>query len=414
MRAFAKLDRPLLLVTLALAAYGVLILYSAGQTDVPTSVAHVWQRQLVWFGIGIVGAALASRFSPRVLEWFAPALYGAGLTILVITLFIGTGGGTAASSKSWIAIAGVRLGQPAEFAKLTTVLMLARYLAGQRAPAATMRELIPPCLIAAAPAALVMLQPDLGSAVVFAGILFAMLFWAGVRIPLLVLLASPILSLVLAFSSWSWGGWILILCVLLVLWRPYVWEGLAVLGANLAMGIVALPLWQRLATYQQLRLVSFLNPELDPRATGWHIIQSKIAIGSGGWLGKGFTMGSQKRLAFLPAQHTDFIFSVVGEELGFIGVVVALVLFFLLLGTLIRIARRVPDPFGSLVAFGVVGVFFTHIFENVGMTANVMPITGIPLPFFSYGGSFLLTCCLMVVLCLRLAQEGKELGYREL
>ena len=176
----------------------------------------------------------------------------------------------------------------------------------------------------------------------------------------------------------------------------------------------ALPLWQRLATYQQLRLVSFLNPELDPRATGWHIIQSKIAIGSGGWLGKGFTMGSQKRLAFLPAQHTDFIFSVVGEELGFIGVVVALVLFFLLLGTLIRIARRVPDPFGSLVAFGVAGVFFTHIFENVGMTANVMPITGIPLPFFSYGGSFLLTCCLMVGLCLRLAQEGKELGYREL
>jgi rod shape determining protein RodA len=234
-----------------------------------------------------------------------------------------------------------------------------------------------------------------------------------VRLRLLVLLASPIASMLLAFSNWTWGGWILLLCVLLVVWRPFVWEGLAVLGANLATGIIARPLWQGLATYQQHRLISFLNPEVDPRATGWHIIQSKIAIGSGGLLGKGFTMGSQKRLAFLPAQHTDFIFSVVGEELGFAGVLVALLLFLLLLITLIRIARRSPDPFSSLVAFGVAGVFFTHIFENVGMTANVMPITGIPLPFFSYGGSFLLVCFLAVGLVARIGKEGRDIAHRE-
>jgi len=292
--------------------------------------------------------------------------------------------------------------------------MLARFLAGQRSTPTTLRELVVPVLIAAIPAGLVMLQPDLGSALVFAGILFAMLFWAGVPVRLLVLLASPVLSLFLAFSTWSWGVWIFLLGGLLILWRPYVWEGLAVLGANVATGIIALPLWQRLATYQQHRLVSFLNPDVDPRATGWHIIQSKIAIGSGGFLGKGFTLGSQKRLAFLPAQHTDFIFAVVGEELGFVGIVVALALFLLLLGVLIRVARRCPDPFGSLVAFGIVGVFFTHIFENIGMTANVMPITGIPLPFFSYGGSFLVTCMVSIGLCLRLAREGTELGYREL
>jgi rod shape determining protein RodA len=264
------------------------------------------------------------------------------------------------------------------------------------------------------PAALVAIQPDLGSALVFAGVLFAMLFWAGVRLSLLVLLGSPIASLVLAFSPWSWGAWIVLLGALLILWRPFVWEGLAVLGANLAMGVVALPLWRKLAVYQQHRFLSFLNPELDPRATGWHIIQSKIAIGSGGWFGKGFTLGSQKRLAFLPAQHTDFIFSVVGEELGFVGVMVALALFFALLAILIRVARKSPDPFGSLVAFGIAGLFFTHIFENVGMTANMMPITGIPLPFFSYGGSFLLACYVAIGLALRVAQEGKELGYHEL
>jgi rod shape determining protein RodA len=411
---FGRFDRQLTLVTLVLTLYGILILYSAGQTDVPTSVEHIWRRQLIWLGLGVMAAVLIMRLSPRLLEWAAPACYTAGIVALLVTLAIGTGGGTATSSRSWITIGGARLGQPSEFVKLAVVLMLARYLASRRATPRTLRELVIPCLIAAVPAALVAIQPDLGSALVFAGVLFAMLFWAGVRLSLLVLLGSPIASLVLAFSPWTWGVWIVLLGALLIIWRPFVWEGLAVLGANLVMGVIALPLWGKLAVYQQHRFLSFLNPELDPRATGWHIIQSKIAIGSGGWFGKGFTLGSQKRLAFLPAQHTDFIFSVVGEELGFVGVMVALALFFVLLAVLIRVARKSPDPFGSLVAFGIAGLFFTHIFENIGMTANVMPITGIPLPFFSYGGSFLLACYVSVGLALRVAQEGKELGYHEL
>jgi rod shape determining protein RodA len=344
----------------------------------------------------------------------APALYAAGIVVLVLLLFVGSGGGTATGTRSWISIGGVRLGQPAEFVKLATILMLARYLSGRRGPATTLRELLVPVLIAAVPAALVALQPDLGSAIVFAGILFTMLWWAGVRVPLLVMLASPVISLILAFSTWSWGLWIALFSALLLLWRPFVWEALAALGANLAMGVVALPLWERLAAYQQNRLVSFLNPEADPRATGWHIIQAKIAIGSGGWFGKGLTLGSQKRLAFVPELHTDFIFAVVGEELGLVGIVVALALFGYLLATLVRIAGRSPDAFSSVVAFGVAGLFFTHIFENVGMTANVMPITGIPLPFYSYGGSFLLTCFLALGVSMRLAKEARERGYREL
>lgn len=411
---FAKLDRPLLSVWLAIVTYGLLVLYSAGQTDVATSVSTVWQRQVMWLVAGIVVGAVAMRVSPRVLEWMAPAAYVAGLALLALTLVFGSGGGTAASSKSWLSVAGYRIGQPAELAKLTTVLMLARVLGGQRMAPTTLRELVVPCLIAVVPAGFVMLQPDLGSALVFAGVLFVMLFWAGTPFRLLVMLASPIVSLVLAFSVWSWGAWFILVCALLLVWRPFVWEGLAVLAANLATGIIALPLWESLKTYQQNRLVSFLNPEADPRATGWHIIQSKIAIGSGGLLGKGFTLGSQKRLALLPEPATDFIFSVVGEELGFVGVAIALALFLTLLAILIRIARRSPDAFGSLIAFGVLGLLFTHIFESVGMTANVMPITGIPLPFFSYGGSFSLTCFLAVGLCLRLAREGRELGYREL
>jgi rod shape determining protein RodA len=409
-----RLDAPLAAVVAVLTIYGVLVLYSAGETDVPTAAAHLWSRQLIWLAISLVGAALVMRVSPRLVEWAAPACYAAGIVVLLVTLVIGTGGGTAASSRSWITIGGVRLGQPSELVKVAVILMLARYLASRRGAPNSMRELVVPVLIAAVPAGLVFLQPDLGSAIVFAGILFAMLYWAGVRLPLLVLLASPIVSLFSPVYWWTWGGWTLLLCILLLVWRPYVWEGLAVLGANLVTAILARPVWLRLAPYQQHRFVSFLNPEADPRATGWHIIQSKIAIGSGGWFGKGFTLGSQKRLAFLPAQPTDFIFSVVGEELGFIGVVVALWLFFALLAILIRAARRSPDPFGGLVAFGAAGLFFTHIFENIGMTANVMPITGIPLPFFSYGGSFLLACFLAVGLAMRVAREGRELGYHGL
>lgn len=413
MNLAGKLDRPLAGVVLALTVYGVLTVYSAGRTDVPGPSANLWERQLLWLALGVIGAVSVMRLSPRLLEWAAPACYGIGLAILLVTLAVGTGGGTAASTRSWISLGGVRLGQPSEFVKLAVVLMLARHLASRRDPPRTLRELAVPCLIAVAPAALVALQPDLGSALVFGGVLFAMLYWAGVRLPLLILLATPLASLFLAVQWWSWGGWMLLLCILLLAWRPFVWEALAVLVANVGTGIIALPLWKHLATYQQHRFLSFLNPDLDPRAAGWHIIQSKIAIGSGGLFGKGFTMGSQKRLAFLPAQPTDFIFSVVGEELGFVGVVVALALFCTLLLILVRVARKSPDPFGSLVAFGIAGLFFTHIFENVGMTANVMPITGIPLPFFSYGGSFLLACCLAIGLALRVAQEGNELGYHE-
>jgi rod shape determining protein RodA len=407
------LDKPLLATAFVIAIFGIATLYSAGQTDVPTPVGRVWQRQLVWVGIALVAAGVVTRISPRLLEWAAPYVYGACIVLLLLTLVAGTGGGTAASSKSWLAIGGHRIGQPSELAKLGVILMLARWLAERRQPAATLRELITPGVIAGVPFGLVLLQPDLGSALVFVAILFAMLFWAGTRLSLLLMLASPAIAFVLAFSTLAWSAWILLIFGLLVWWRPYVWEGLAVMLANIIMGVVAMPAWRALAPYQQNRVLAFLNPEVDPRAAGWHVIQSKIAIGSGGLLGKGFGEGTQKRLAFLPAQHTDFVFSVVGEELGFLGVTVAVALFVTLLLVLLRVARRAMDPFSSLIAFGVLALFFTHIVESVGMTVNLLPITGIPLPFYSYGGSFALTCWLAIGLSLRVAWQSRQSGYSE-
>ncbi|HEY2824409.1 MAG TPA: rod shape-determining protein RodA [Gemmatimonadales bacterium] len=410
--ATRPLDKPLLGLTILLMGYGVATLYSAGQTDVLTAVQHLWVRQLIWLGIGAVAGFLVYRVSPTILEWSTPYVYGLAVILLLVTLAIGSGAGTAASSKSWITIGGVRLGQPAELAKIATILMLARHLALRRDAPTTLWELAPAGGIVALPVLLVAAQPDLGSAIVFIGILFAMLFWSGVRPVLLLLLGSPLVGLLLGFNQWVYGAW-WALCVVLALKSLFRLEAVAVILINSAFGLIALPLWKRLATYQQNRLLSFLNPDVDPRATGWHIIQSKVAIGSGGLFGKGFTLGTQKRLAFLPAQHTDFIFSVVGEELGFVGVLVALILFVALVMTLVRVSRRATDSFSSLVAFGIASMMFIHVLENIGMTAGLMPITGIPLPFFSYGGSFLLTCCMGVGLALRVARDSRLTSYGE-
>ncbi len=405
------IDRSTLGVAGLLVALGLLTLFSAGETEVPSSAAGIWRRQLVWLALGIVAATIAFRVSPRMLEWVTPLVYAVAIALLGLTLLVGTGGGTAAGAKSWLAIGGIRLGQPVELAKIGAILMLARHFGAAREPPVTLTAMLPAVAIVALPFVLVGLQPDLGSALVFVGILFAMLFWIGVRPSLLLLLASPLISLLLAFSTESWGVWIVFLTIVLLVVRPYVLEGLLVWLGNVTMGVMALELWKNLAPYQQNRLLSFLNPELDPRATGWHIIQSKVAIGSGGILGKGFTAGTQKRLAFLPEQHTDFIFSVLGEEFGFVGVIAVLVLFAVLLFVLIRVARNAVDGYSSLVVAGIAGMLITHILVNVGMTIGLMPIVGIPLPFFSYGGSFLLTCCVALGLVLRIAWDSRLSGY---
>ncbi len=408
------LDKPVVVAVTLLLIAGVAVLYSAGQTDVTSVAARLWERQLIFLGVGLLGAVLIFRVSSRFLEWATPLLYWTIIALLILTLIVGTGAGTAAGVKSWISVAGVRIGQPSEIAKITTILMLARHLAAKREPPDTLRGLMPACLIVGIPFVLVALQPDLGSAIVFLGILFAMLYWGGVNPWLLLILASPLFSLLLAFSTVSWGIWIVVLTALLIWLRPYALEGIATWLANVGMGVVALSLWNQLAPYQQNRLLSFLNPEIDPRATGWHIIQSKVAIGSGGLFGKGFTAGTQKRLAFIPEQATDFIYSVLGEEMGFVGVLLTLLVFAWLVSALVRIALRAPGPYAGMVVFGIAGMFFIHILENIGMTIGLMPITGIPLPFFSYGGSFLLTCCFALGIALRVAWDSHLAGYADL
>jgi rod shape determining protein RodA len=403
----AVADLPLILLAFALSGFGVAMVYSAGQTDVQTVVAHLYRSQIGWVALAAASAYVVSRASVRLVEWATLPGYILTLVLLFLTLLLGSGAGTAASTKSWLTIGGHRIGQPSELAKITVVLMLARVLAARKEPPKSLLDLWKPALVVGGPWLLIMAQPDLGTGIVFIGIFFAMLFWSGVSWRLLLLVASPAVSLVLAFSTSLWAAWFCLLFALVWTYKPYLMEGVLIVSLNVIMGVVAPILWERLAPYQQKRLLVFLDPQSDARASGYHVIQSKVAIGSGGWFGKGFTEGTQKRLAFLPEQHTDFIFAVVGEELGFLGVSLALTLFLFLFLRTVRVASRANDSFSSLVAFGLAASWFVHVGENVGMTLNLMPITGIPLPFFSYGGSFMLACWLAIGILVRISSEGR-------
>jgi rod shape determining protein RodA len=393
-----------------LSVFGIAMVYSAGQVENTTKFATLWEKQIAWMMLGMVIAFVISRVTPQFIEWLSVPVYGLSLLLLLaLVLGLGSGAGTAEGTTSWLTIAGKRVGQPSELAKIAVVLMLAKVLASRREAPKSLFEMWKPMAVVGAAWVLIIAQKDLGTSLVLIGIFFAMLYWAGVSWTLLLLLASPAISLILAFSTGVWGAWFLLLLAI-VIWsqkRPYAIESMIIIFANVAMGVVAPMLWNKMNEYQQNRLLTFINPGANTLEAGYQVFQSQIAIGSGGWVGKGFGDGTQKRLLFLPEQHTDFIFPVIGEELGFIGVAIALGLLCILLLRSVRIAMRAVDPFAGLVAFGLAAAWCVHVMINVGMTVGLMPITGIPLPFFSYGGSFMLACWISIGILVRISATGR-------
>ena len=409
------LDSGLILALLALSAFGVAMIYSTGQLNVPSPVVEgVWIRQLVWFAFGLTAFTVISRISSNWIEWASVPAYVLAVVLLAVTLVVGTGRGTAAGVTSFLQFGGFQF-QPAEVAKIATILALARLMASRlEAPGHGSRrswqltDVIGPCALVGLPLVLVLLQPDLGTAMAFVGILMAVLFWSGIPLTYLFLLVSPAIALVVSFNTWLFSAYMVALIGILYLRRSrlYTFEYVAVLVFNLAVGTVARLLWDSLAPYQQNRVLVFLDPGLDPQQAGYHLVQSKVAIGSGGLTGKGFTLGTQKRFNFLPEQHTDFIFAVIGEEFGFVGTLLVLSGFAFVLFRLIRMATGTSSHFASFVLFGIFGAWITHVFVNTGMTVGLVPVTGIPLPFISYGGSFLLMCWVAAALAVRVARRN--------
>ena len=335
------------LFAIAVCGLGIVTVYSATHAPGTEGPSPLAIRQALWFTGGCVGMLLVLAFDYRRLDRYAYVVYGAVIVALVLVPLVGR---VAGGSRRWIALGPVSI-QPSEFMKPALVIALAHYFARTAAVRLGLREMILPAMLTIPPAILILVQPDLGSAAMLFFVLFSMLVFGGIRLRAFAGIAVTVLSFLPA--GWPW-------------------------------------FWHHLKTYQQQRILTFIDPELDPRGAGYHIIQSKIAVGSGMLWGRGFLRGTQNHLNFLPEQHTDFIFSVFSEEFGFVGAAALMALYLGLLLRGLSIAARARDRFGVLLVLGVMSIVFWQVVVNVGMVTGLLPVVGIPLPFFSYGGSSLL------------------------
>jgi rod shape determining protein RodA len=387
------LDRPLFFITVFLAMTGVVMIYSATHNASGIGTSQ-YMMQSIWFGTGLIVMYLTYLLPLRFLQAVTVPLF-----ILVIILLIAVlATGTIKGSSRWIRFGAIGI-QPSELAKIAVILILAQYLEPPRRNIRRPLVLFTACILVGLPVVLILKQPDLGTSLVFGAILCGMLLWAGLSIFELVLFISPVIGILIAvISGFNWIVWAIFMLTLIGIMyikRPPISLIVALIVIQIGVGLTAEPLWDSLHDYQRQRVETFLKPQEDALGAGYQIIQSQIAIGSGGMFGRGLLQGSQTQLAFLPEQQTDFIFSVIGEELGFVGSVSVLILFYVLIIRGIKIAVNVKGSFQSLIAAGCVSVFSFHVIMNVGMTIGLLPVAGVPLPFLSYGGSFLMTSMIL-------------------
>ena len=380
-----EVDWLLVLLTVAMTIIGGIAIRSA---VLHTDLATYWWQHLVTGGVGLLMALGIARWRYENLIQWRWIIYGITNLVLLIIVFVGT---TANGAQSWVGIDGFFI-QPSEFAKIGVIIMLAAVL--HERGASTIPMVIKAIAITALPWILIMLQPDLGTSLVFGAITLGMLYWANANPGWLLLLVSPLVSAIL-FGLFlpAWLAWVGL--VIVIAWRtlPWNWSGtFSFATVNLVAGGLGNFAWEHvLKAYQRDRLTLFLDPDKDPLGGGYHLIQSRIAIGAGELLGRGLNKGTQTQLSFIPEQHTDFIFSAIGEEMGFVGCMVVLLLFWLICLRLVIIAQNAKDNFGSLLAIGVLSMIVFQVVINISMTIGLAPVTGIPLPWLSYGRSALLT-----------------------
>lgn len=362
-RWLRRMDFTLILAAAAIVLTSLVIIGSATHINAPTG-QRFWfvQRQGIFAVLNIALAVFLMNFDYKILQRYGMKLYGLNLVLLLAVMLVGH---SALGAQRWIQLGPVSI-QPSEFSKLIMIISLAALLEDRVGKLNTLHDLLPIGLFVGVPFLLVLKQPDLGTSLVFIAIFLGMVFASGIRLKLL--------------------------------------------GGIFAAGLICSPiLWHFLKDYQKMRILVFLDPNVDPLGSGYHIIQSEIAVGSGQIFGKGLFEGTQSQLDFLPENHTDFIFAVVGEELGFIGVVFLLLLYFLLLWRGIRIAQDASDTFGMLLAVGITSMLAFHVLVNIGMTMGIMPVTGIPLPLMSYGISSLTTNIMAIAVLLNIYMKKQRL-----
>jgi len=413
---FYRVDYVLVFAVILLVLIGVLMIYSAGFDPVEKVNKGLFKKQLLWFVFGFVLMIALTFMNYKILSEYSIHIY---IVFFIVLLFTTIFGSPIRNTRAWLNL-GIFSVQPSEFMKLGLVILMAKYLEFRERDIRNFKELLVPTLIAFIPMVVILKQPDFGTAMMFIPILFTMLFVGGADVShLLSIIAIAVIALVvpmvLTYREWVGregsnfileffkdtnllfivSGILLVITltafILHFFFVKKYYRKIYIPGAVLSFGLFFSVVIQHfLKDYQKKRILVFLNPDLDPHGSGYNIIQSKIAVGSGGFFGKGLLNGSQAQLGFLPEKTSDFIFSVVAEEWGFVGSLIIIGLLSVIVFRGIQIAIESKDKFGSLLASGISAIFFYHIFINIGMAVGIMPVTGLPLCFISYGGSNLI------------------------
>tara|TARA_B100000965_G_C19584404_1_gene755054 strand:- start:1053 stop:2270 length:1218 start_codon:yes stop_codon:yes gene_type:complete len=369
--------------------FSLLSLYSI--SDNPLSLKSAFFRQCIFIAFSFLIFLIVKNIKIKTIHDNSTLIFIIAIIFCIIPFFLPR----VEYTYRWIDF-GLFYIQPSEYLKCATVIVIAKYLSNHPIEVKKPSIILAPGLLTLLSAFIVLNQPDLGTAVIICAPLIPMLLWAGVSSFIIFLIIAPIITILAASNIVFFTAWALIMFAIFLTFQAKIITKSLLYFANIFTGLLTPFLWNNLAEYQKQRILTFLNPDLDPMGSAYHIIQSITAIGSGGFFGKGWGEGSQTQLKFLPVQESDFILSVIAEELGFLGIFFVMTLCFLLIKTLLDIAFRSSDYFASLVIIGLASILLSHIFINSAMTIGLMPVKGLPIPFISAGGSFLLSCFIMI------------------
>jgi len=411
MNWYRNFDWVLFFSWVALTTFGLIAIYSATQGPVsdflPAFIQQNFKKQFTWVGLSFLMVIVLQFTAPRTFSQIAYFLYGLCILLTIGTLFIGV---EVNGAKSWIVLGSMRF-QVSELMKVATVLAVANYLSSRRnISMERLGSAVSATLLIIVPGVLVLLQNDTGTALVIFSLTPFLLFWSGLPYGISLFIVSPALVGYFSVIQWYWGvlaSFIIVVLIFIIQKRVWLTISSAIMNLLIVAG-VNVALNNVLQAYQKARIQAFINPQFDPKGWGWNVIQAKTAIGSGGVTGKGFMEGTQTQLRFLPEQWTDFIFCVIGEEFGFVGSVLIVVLFMTLIIRLIYGAGQHKHPFAQSVLVGVASIYLIHFIINTGSALGLLPVIGLPLPFVSYGGSAFLSNSLMLGISLNLLLYKRE------
>ena len=394
----------IIIFTAMLTILGLISLFSISMNQFGEVGITAFTKQLLFLIPAFVGFITILFIPKYMIHKYIYIAYSLML-MLVLTPFLFE---TIAGTHRWINFGLPISIQPSEFAKWIVVVALARYLSDHNLQMKKFMTILFPILIALLPAVIVLQQPDLGTAIILLTPILPMLYWVGARPFHLFILVAPLLSIATAFHTISFTFWAIVMGSIIYLTQPRLFFGVMLYFGNIFLGLLAPFLWNSLRPYQQKRILTLFNPELDPLGAAYQTIQSKVAIGSGGFFGKGLGSGTQTHLKFLPVQESDFIVSVIGEELGFITIAIMLIVFSIFMLKIVKLAFLAKERFPGLVLIGIGTIFMAHVFVNTAMSTGMIPVKGLPLPFISAGGSFLLSCFIMIGLIMKMGDESIE------